>query len=257
MSHPDPDTLALVALSESAPSAAEETHLASCVRCQAELDQLRAVIAASRAVTPADVPAAPPEAVWDRIAAELSLSPAADAPAALPAVIPAQPHGVDAGRTADVVPLHRRRSTWVAAVAAGLVGLLVGLGAGHLATTRTPAPPAAVGPPPAAGARLVASAPLRPVTGGVQGTAGLWAKGAAHMLTVAVSGLPARAGVTYRVSLGAGGGAGVALGTLPAGSEGQFLLPAGVDVATHRTVVITAVAPGGPAVAVAGALLPA
>jgi len=70
--HCDPDVLALLALGESVGSSSDVAHLADCAHCQSELDQLRAVVTASRSVEPADRPSAPPAAVWERVAEVLS-----------------------------------------------------------------------------------------------------------------------------------------------------------------------------------------
>jgi hypothetical protein len=266
VSHPDPDSLALVALSESLPDPAEEAHLATCPRCQAELDQLRAVIATARTVSAADTPQAPPPAVWDRIAADLRLADPGQESAGgtIPAQVPSagprpdrtDPAASPGHRRATVVPLHRRRSSWLAVAAAALVGLAVGAGVAHLAAGSPAQPVTVAGAPPAAGAQLVTSAPVHWVSGSVAGTTGLWAKGAAHMVTVTVTGLPNTAGATYRVSLGDGAGTAVALGVLPTGSEGVFVVPAAVDLDRDRVVTITRLGPGAATAAVGASVLP-
>lgn len=47
-------------------------HVASCPRCREELKLMTRVVAAARGTEASDLPAAPPERVWQRIAQELS-----------------------------------------------------------------------------------------------------------------------------------------------------------------------------------------
>jgi hypothetical protein len=47
-------------------------HVAACPRCREELKLTTRVVAAARGAEPSDLPAAPPERVWQRIAHELS-----------------------------------------------------------------------------------------------------------------------------------------------------------------------------------------
>ncbi len=90
--HPDAGDLALRALGESL-TAQDTQHLAHCVSCQSELDEITAIVMAARAVTPADLPAAPPGRVWEAIASEAlgrpAPTPATTAPAG--AAGPARP----------------------------------------------------------------------------------------------------------------------------------------------------------------------
>ena len=72
MQHCEDETLALIALGESGTSD-DEAHVRQCPRCQSRLDQLSAVVAATRAVTQDDRPLAPPDHVWDSIVEELGL----------------------------------------------------------------------------------------------------------------------------------------------------------------------------------------
>lgn len=89
--HADPALLAELALGDR-PSAGEEDgadagaagggtepraaerHLAACPRCRDTLAALRRIIGAARNVSPDDRVTAPPEALWERIAAELGLT---------------------------------------------------------------------------------------------------------------------------------------------------------------------------------------
>ncbi|MEU4681577.1 hypothetical protein [Streptomyces xinghaiensis] len=55
-------------------SRAAERHLAACPRCRDTLAALRRIIGAARNVSPDDRVTAPPEALWESIAAELGLT---------------------------------------------------------------------------------------------------------------------------------------------------------------------------------------
>ncbi|GHC51179.1 anti-sigma factor [Streptomyces flavofungini] len=77
MKHLHPADLAELALADEASETfgTRTAHLAECDQCRAELDSLRRVVGAARAVSPDDVPAPPPERVWHAISAELDLTP--------------------------------------------------------------------------------------------------------------------------------------------------------------------------------------
>lgn len=125
MEHPDAEILAAVAMGQSADEATL-AHLEQCEVCRtevAELASLAAALPAARAAT-ADL-VAPPDAVWDRITAELDQHDSAVPAPAVPA------HTAPAA--AEVIPLRRatarpsglRRYLPVAAAAA-VAGLVVG-----------------------------------------------------------------------------------------------------------------------------------
>ncbi|MGH8867388.1 MAG: anti-sigma factor, partial [Actinomycetes bacterium] len=65
MRHTDPEVLALRALGAPDGDPADDSHLLACPRCQSDLDQLRAVVAAARSATPDDRPTDPPPQVWE------------------------------------------------------------------------------------------------------------------------------------------------------------------------------------------------
>ncbi|WP_327267561.1 hypothetical protein OG233_02480 [Streptomyces sp. NBC_01218] len=70
--HVHEDELTELALGHrSATDGAAARHLRRCPECSAELDSLRAVVSAARAVTPADLPLPPPQWVWEAITAEI------------------------------------------------------------------------------------------------------------------------------------------------------------------------------------------
>jgi hypothetical protein len=77
--HLDADELTDLALEADARPSAQRDHLDRCPRCRTELEQLRQVVRAARAVSTDDLLTAPPDRVWRSIAAELrpATSPAA------------------------------------------------------------------------------------------------------------------------------------------------------------------------------------
>ena len=124
--HVSADDLALRALGEELPDV-PESHLAGCAPCQSELDQLRAVVTTARSVQPDDYPVTPPPSVWEGIVAELGLATGGGAGAGVAAVdSPVAGLPVAAART-------RRRSVLLA-LAAGVIGLLIGIGATAVVT---------------------------------------------------------------------------------------------------------------------------
>lgn len=207
--HSDPDDLALIALGEQL----EDPHLATCARCQSELEQLRAVVTTARSVTPEDQPEAPPPQVWDRVVAELGL--ARDARAG---------DELDARRSRS-----RRGFTALVAAAAAVVGIAVGVGGSALLGGSDE---------PAAGT-VVASASLTALpdrTGTGQAT--VQTVDGERVLSLDVSGLT-RADGFYEVwLLDADAQRLVSLGLLD-GSTGRFTLPPEVDVTDFPVVDVS------------------
>ncbi|WP_194398085.1 anti-sigma factor [Microbacterium atlanticum] len=72
MSHLDPDRLSLIALGEAA-SEDERRHLDVCDECALELAELEYTVVVGRSTVALGDLQAPPDRVWDRIAAELHL----------------------------------------------------------------------------------------------------------------------------------------------------------------------------------------
>ena len=142
MSHIDPERLALFALGEPGATPQESEHLADCPACVDELAALRHAAIAGRATIDIGELEAPPEAVWQRIVAELALSGGAgmpdagrsDAtPAAAPAPEPASPQADR--RTTDPsdsapAPSARPRRVWRGWVLAASLLLVAGIGLG-------------------------------------------------------------------------------------------------------------------------------
>ena len=154
--HVSAEDLALRALGEELADL-PESHLVGCAHCQSELDQLRAVVTTARSVQPEDYPVTPPASVWDAVVAELGLAPTdtnvASEPGSDPKgsdpTNPTDPtgpsgsglSGSDRRRSSDApvvpLPVQRRspRQSLLLAAAAGVVGLLIGVGVTTVATS--------------------------------------------------------------------------------------------------------------------------
>jgi anti-sigma factor RsiW len=119
--HCTPEDLALAALGEPLP-ADDTTHLDACAECRAEVASLRRgveLLAVPEFAAPG-APVPPPPAVWASIAAATGVSAVPRTEQAPPAAEP----------VAEVVPLRPRRPRpWLLAVAAAVVGAVVGAGA--------------------------------------------------------------------------------------------------------------------------------
>jgi anti-sigma-K factor RskA len=127
--HVSADDLALRALGEELPDV-PESHLDDCAHCQSELDQLRAVVTTARTVQPEDYPVAPPPSVWEAVVAELGLDGRAE-----PAAGDAAYEGAGATSVTPLpVPSQGGRRSTLLALAAGVVGLLIGVAATAVVT---------------------------------------------------------------------------------------------------------------------------
>jgi hypothetical protein len=268
MTHPDEEVLALMALGEEVGGPEVRDHVTTCAHCSAELASLRRVTHAGR--SGATTLERPSDAVWTRIAAELGL-PAAEAadtagatgatleaepgatleaepgstasdapargaasatggatgagPAAISAVAPAEPSPVAPAEPAPPAASRwRRRVVWVAAASflAGIAGTLLVQNLG----------------PDAPSGQVLASAQLQPLPGWqAEGEASVRDVDGRRVLTVD---LPDVVGEGFRevwlidtdlqrlVSLG-----------VLAGSEGEFEVPAGLDLAEFAIVDVS------------------
>lgn len=204
MLHSDADVLALRALGEPIPQG-DQDHLASCAHCQSELDQLRAVVTTARQVGPGDVPAAAPDAVWERIAKDLDLAGDADDRAAGPSLL-----------------RPRRPLRWaLVAAAAALVGVVAGIGGAALLSGR--------GTDPAG--RVVASTDLSPVSDAVtHGTATLRDTPGGRVLDVDLQDLPTGSGYVEVWLMNADDGGAVSLGTVDRAGTSALTVPAGLPL---------------------------
>jgi hypothetical protein len=231
--HYDEETLALLALGESGVTADHEAHLETCERCQDDVDQLKHLVATARLGSVKDQPVAPPGEVWQRILAEVR-QPASAAEPSQSVPVGGTEDSRDPVTESSVVPLNRpgrRMSAAVLAVAAGLVGVLVGTGA-TLALTRDQSPPTT----------SVAQIVLQPLDApAAHGTAVVdLAAGNQRTLTVHVQGLPVVPGTFYEVWLmNAEPQRLLSLGVLDSTHAGVFQIPSGLDLGRYPVVDIS------------------
>lgn len=268
MRHPEPDDLALFAVSTGPDlddHAELSAHLTGCPVCQAEVDAFRYVAELVRDEHGAEALPAPGAHVWDAIADELGLSHRHGQPVArltavpdvpttpepTPATLPPVVAPVDEARPAsesprapeahsapevpvDLAARSRRRSRWTLAAAALVVG--AALGAGAIAVTQKSGDPDPT--------QVEAIATLDPVPGGpltepdpTLGRAELVAVDGAQRVVVDTEKLPAITGA-YEVWLFGNDGKMVSLGSLDAG-RGDFTVPQGIDTSEYRTIDIS------------------
>jgi len=256
VSHTDPEILALRALGETAGTAADAEHAASCAHCRAELARLTAVVRLARDTEPEAALQVPPPQVWDRIAAATGVSAtlnglAPGRPALNGSAAPAEPSGVlgtPVPPASPVTPEHsraswlgRRRGAWprgrLAGAIAGLAaGLIIGIG-GAVGVAQLNQ-----GPRPAA-AQVVARIELSPLPQfpqwqGSTGTAVMRATASQQEIVITLR-APARSGF-YEVWLLARDGVSmISLGDLSADHTGTFTVPPGVDLRDYSRIDIS------------------
>jgi len=218
VSHLDPEVLSLLALGEPADDPLTGAHLAGCDRCRDELESLRHVVAAGRAVTDDDVIAAPPARVWAAIAADTGVSRAPSPASSAPVV--------------ELAPRRRSRLVAVAAAAA-VLGVLAGA-AGTLLIGAARS---------GQGTEVVASSSLSPVAvPGMAGQAVLAQDAVGRTVDVDISGVPDAArteGFLEVWLLDPRTGRMVALGSLDSRDRGTFVVPPGVDLGQFDTVDVS------------------
>ena len=256
MSHTDPEILALRALGETAGTAADAEHAASCAHCRAELTRLAEVVRLARDTEPGEALQVPPPQVWDRIAAATGVSAtlnglAPGRPALNGSAAPAEPSavlGTPVPPASPVTPEHsraswlgRRRGAWprgrLAGAVAGLAaGLIIGIG-GAVGVAQLNQ-----GPRPAA-AQVVARIELSPLPQfpqwqGSTGTAVMRATASQQEIVITLR-APARSGF-YEVWLLARDGISmISLGDLSADHTGTFTVPPGVDLRDYSRIDIS------------------
>ncbi len=216
MPHPTEDDLALLALGEPVPHVA--AHVSGCAVCDGEVRALRATVDTARRSDMLDL-AAPPPAVWQRIADELGIA-AEAGPSGEPAV--ARPDDVD-------VPL--RRTPWRRPLAAAVAVLAAAAAvAGVLAVVRGPAPttPTQV------------AAPLQALPGTSASGEFVLATGPGERsLAVDTSGLPPVDGFYEVWLLDLAQDRLVALGVLDERGRGRLTVPDGVRIEDYREVDVS------------------
>jgi anti-sigma-K factor RskA len=220
MSHPDGESLALVALGELADDTELQRHLERCELCRFELDSLRRTVKLCREVTAEDLPTPPPDRVWQSIAAELALSSKPDVPDEL-----AERRRTRAARRGW------SRAPMLAVAAAAVLGVVAG---GVLTSVVT------TGGDDSVTVSVVANASLEPLPGKPYvGVAQLGESDTGRVLSISVDGPPPENGyyevwlltptVTDMISVGA----------LDRTNHGLFLLPDGVDLTEYSVVDIS------------------
>ncbi len=252
MPHCDPETLSLISLGE--PTGAQDAdHLSGCDACRAELAALSRVVSAVRVTVPDGPPVAPPQRVWESIAAATQGATATPSGPAAPADTPTPSDGT--GTPSDVVrplPLRRQRPRATGSspstarrllLAVAAAALVVGGLAGSLVTRLVTEEPPVAAPQVVTQTQLVALPQKPPATG--RATIVKAADGT-ERLVVDVSDLTDLSGPFYEVWLiDTSVEKMVAVGVL-SGDEGQFALPAGLNLSQYPIVDISIQEPGDP-----------
>ncbi|ROS23854.1 anti-sigma-K factor rskA [Cellulomonas sp. PhB150] len=212
--HVDDDVLALLALGEEAGTTADRAHVQECELCGDEIAALADVVGLARSADTELVTPGPQ--VWERIAAELEL-----APAAVPATAP----------DPVVVPLapRRRPRAWAWISAAAAVGIIIGGAGVGWALTRDDR-----------ARSVVATATLDPLPGwSAQGSAKVeTTRDGTRVLVVDVDEKSDPDGFREVWLLTPDVKGLVSVGTLD-GSSGRFDLPAGLDLDEYSVVDVS------------------
>lgn len=216
MSHIDPERLALLAMGESILSSGETEHLGDCAVCVDDLAALRHAALAGRATLDVGELESPPEAVWQRIVAEVGLGTA-------PARMTEPP-------LADPPARHRRRTAWRALALAAAVAVVAAAGLGTWAVVQQSASPTEV---------AEASLSPFPSHGAAEGSATV-EEHADGSLSVNVRLSADAAADTYREVwlITADASALVSLGVLD-GESATFAVPSGVDLRDYVLVDVS------------------
>jgi len=219
--HCDPELIALRALGEDAGTSEDEQHLSTCPRCQAELDQLHAIVGASRSLDPAEPLQDPPPAVWERISAELAAEDSAD-------------HAADrsASAVAGVVTPLRPRRRWSTGllVAASLASLVAGVVAAAVVTSGSDDP---------VNGSIVATTSLEPLEDrSGTGVAEVVKASSGKTLHVDATGLSGGDGFYEVWLIDPDTFEMVGLGVLD-GPQGDFAVPAGLDLERFSVVDVS------------------
>jgi hypothetical protein len=246
VTHLDEELLAQWALEGSDPEPEAAEHLATCPDCQATFAELRALTADLHQTPDLATPAGH---VWDRIASDLDLAPAAVSAGPRPGGTgptgaggdQTGPTQVRAGAPGGDQPgtahaggdegRRRRYGRGVLALAAGVAAILgigIGLGTATFLDRDDPSPT----PPPVAVVRLE---PLPGKTGG--GTADLIQSG--NELQVSVTGLEASTGYYELWLINSDGERMVSLGVLDPTEGGTFRIPDNATSEGYRIVDIS------------------
>ena len=249
MTHIDRENLALIALAEFDLTEPERQHLSECPECTLELIALQHTVAVGRSARSVQL-VDPGDRVWAGIHSALGLSetvdatprlshyepdsePAASEPAALvePVETPG-PSGIVTDIGSGLRPRGRRRNWMPVAVAAGIAGLLGGLGGGiwwQSARQQAPEP------------RLIAEARLDPFPGWDAAGSAYVAKTADGQREVVldVTGVSADSDLREVWLIKADASGLISIGLL-GGESGRFIIPDGVDLSQYPLVDVSA-----------------
>ena len=232
MPHVDPEILALRAVDGGKLTASEESHLAHCAKCPAELARLTHIVNIARSGHSPQPLERPPDRVWQRITAELR----ADARTENPHVYPSRRTRrrpvwppTAATEVASRRPGGRPRRR-VAAVTAAVV--LIGAGAAVSVEQLTRSQPA-----------VSAQIPLRPLPQFPQwraatGSAIMTQGASGRQLTVTLHASSGR-GFFEVWLLGRNGLKMISLGDLDSDHAGTFSMPPGVNLAYYSRIDIS------------------
>lgn len=209
MSHCEPESIALLALGEEAGLTAEQEHLRRCAACQADVDQLAAVVRTGKSISADDMPGTAPHEIWQGIINELNMAPVAT--------------------TVDELAVRRaRRATlpWIGvAAAAGLV--LGGLGVTQFLQ-------------PADNTEVLIATTLEPLPGNsVVGDAAIELTGQGAVLSVQVPQLPESDGYYEVWLLTPDVSNMISVGVLGGDNQGTFPLPPNLDLTEFSVVDIS------------------
>ncbi|PWC04669.1 anti-sigma factor [Mycetocola zhujimingii] len=235
MMHLDDDELVLYSFGEDTPDAAQREHLENCALCSAELNALKHLVSAGRALDDTDLVEAP-DSVWQRIHAELELSPELgpvprDGGAQPVTVGVAAPLQVPSRRASPTRPEREQRRGRIRPMTALLVAasLVVGLVAGIAGTVLVSRP----GDP-----RLLAEAELQPFPDwDVSGSARVEENEAGVRHIVVDVSAPGE-GLTEVWLIDPETSGLVSLGLL-GGESGTFAIPEGVDLSRYTVVDVS------------------
>ncbi|MGB9375843.1 MAG: anti-sigma factor [Jiangellales bacterium] len=223
MPHCDPETLALRSLGETVGTSDDEAHLATCDTCQVQVASLKSVVTTARSEGPVDL-IAPPPAVWDRISTELGLG---EAPASVEAT-------TDSAQVVSLAERRERRSRpapWLLA-AASVGGIVVGGVVTATVLDSSSEPPVTV----------AASVDLEPLPDwDASGTAELTLRDSGEqvlVVTLAADQAAVADGYQEVWLIDSNVEGMVSLGILD-GSSGEFVVPAGIDVADFPIVDVS------------------
>jgi hypothetical protein len=209
VSHCEPDSVALLALGEEAGLNDEIEHLRQCAACQAEVDQLAAVVRTGKSISADDMLGTVPHEIWQGIMHELNMAPVATAD--------------------DELAVRRaRRATlpWIGvAAAAGL--LFGGLGVAQFMQ-------------PTENTEVLIATTLEPLPGNnVVGDAAIELTGQGAVLSVQVPQLPESDGYYEVWLLTPDVSNMISVGVLGGDNQGTFPLPPNLDLTEFSVVDIS------------------